>query len=516
MGHNFSSEPVVEKDTERDHNDTFNVAVSSCQGWRTSQEDNHTLMLDLPGHHKAAFFAVYDGHGSARVSKHASESLWQHLTGNEAYIKGSFKEALENSFLAFDREVNESYNAQLAGTTAVCVLIVDNVVYCANIGDSRAVASVNCQCFPLSYDHKPENPHELKRILAAGGYVLGNRVNGNLALSRAFGDFHYKGNVQLPADQQIVSPCPDVTDLELTDDVDFLVLACDGIWDVLSSEEVVEFVIARLEQEMEPGLICEELTTRCLATDYELVIGCDNMTVLLICYTRGRTWEEFCEDIHTKNATKPKQITRAKPDSTTEVNQNLDMSSMGVNNSGGPPPSYYSEISDSTRESDNPVLEDSSANAEVPDDNVPEETSTGEQCENNETDAKQDNTEDDMVSHTGCFDQEEQNNGLKQCTSPLETGVSSSEGAEIISKEHTIVLDEVGADPAENLEHDQPDEVLTLNENDDSQTEDKTGGVTLEVHLGSGEEENEDDDEASNDNAENNPTDETGDGEGES
>lgn len=321
MGQNFSSEPVIEKVTEREQDDTFNVAVSSCQGWRMTQEDNHSLMLELPGEHKAAFFAVFDGHGSARVSKHASESLWRHLVENEMYIKGNFKEALEQAFLTFDREVNDSYNAQLAGTTAVCLLVVNNVIYCANIGDSRGVASVNCRSMPLSYDHKPENPQELKRILAAGGYVLGNRVNGNLALSRAFGDFHYKGNDQLPPEQQIVSPCPDIKTLELNDDVDFLVLACDGIWDVLSSAEVVEFILFRLENQQEPGTICEQLTTRCLATDYELVIGCDNMTVLLICYTRGRSWAEYCTDIFNKNSIRMGMPSR-KP-------HNLDPSASG-------------------------------------------------------------------------------------------------------------------------------------------------------------------------------------------
>lgn len=333
MGQNFSSEPVVEKETERDHNDTFNVAVSSCQGWRMSQEDNHSLMLDLPGDHKAAFFAVYDGHGSARVSKHASEGLWRHLVENEMYIKGNFEEALQKSFLTFDREVNESYNAQLAGTTAVCLLVVNNTIYCANIGDSRGVASVNCECVPLSHDHKPENPQELKRILAAGGYVLGNRVNGNLALSRAFGDFHYKGNEQLPPEQQIVSPYPDVKKLELNGDLDFLVLACDGIWDVLSSEEVIEFVITRLEQSMEPGLICEQLTTRCLATDYELVIGCDNMTVLLVCYTRGRSWMDYCTDIFNKNTTRLGTPGRIRPSPSDESNTASNESNTASNES---------------------------------------------------------------------------------------------------------------------------------------------------------------------------------------
>jgi len=305
MGQSFSTEPVVEKETERAENETFKAAVSSCQGWRVSQEDNHSLILELPqSEHKASFFAVYDGHGSALVSKLASEDLWRHLIGNPNFKKGDFKEALEQAFLSFDKEVDENYTPQLAGTTAVCVLIVDNVIYCANIGDSRAVASVNCECEPLSYDHKPDNPDELKRILAAGGYVLGNRVNGNLALSRAFGDFHYKSNDQLEPQDQIVSPCPDIKRIELNDSVDFIVLACDGIWDVLTSEEVVKFVISRLEQGIEPGLICEQLTTKCLATDYELVIGCDNMTVLLVCHTRGRSWSDYCTDIFNKNTEK--------------------------------------------------------------------------------------------------------------------------------------------------------------------------------------------------------------------
>lgn len=388
MGQNFSSEPVVEKETERDHNETFNVAVSSCQGWRMSQEDNHSMILNMPGPHKAAFFAVYDGHGSSRVSKHASENLWRHILDNEKYSKGNFKEALEEAFLAFDREVNESFNAQLAGTTAVCFLVVDNSIYCANIGDSRAVACINCECVPLSYDHKPENPQELKRILAAGGYVLGNRVNGNLALSRAFGDFHYKGNEQLPAEQQIVSPFPEVKSIELNDDVDFILLACDGIWDVLSSEEVVEFVISRLEQSMEPGLICEQLTTRCLATDYELVIGCDNMTVLLICYTRGRSWVDFCTDIFNKHTTRLggairtrdtatfESVERTGPDIVYTTNQentgenlkeqeitNITKSLMGINSISGTCSSEFQEAAQKEEEGENSKL----SNQDAPD-----------------------------------------------------------------------------------------------------------------------------------------------------
>jgi protein phosphatase PTC2/3 len=107
----------------------------------------------------------------------------------------------------------------------------------------------------LSYDHKPNNELETKRILAAGGWVELNRVNGNLALSRALGDFVFKKNEAKKAEEQIVTAFPDVDIKEITNDHEFIVLACDGIWDVLSNEEVVEFVRSRIAQEIEPEIV---------------------------------------------------------------------------------------------------------------------------------------------------------------------------------------------------------------------------------------------------------------------
>lgn len=83
---------------------------------------------------------------------------------------------------------------------------------------------------PLSFDHKPQNEGEKARICAAGGFVDFGRVNGNLALSRAIGDFEFKKSADLPPEQQIVTAFPDVTIHELSDDDEFLVIACDGQW----------------------------------------------------------------------------------------------------------------------------------------------------------------------------------------------------------------------------------------------------------------------------------------------
>lgn len=104
----------------------------------------------------------------------------------------------------------------------------------------------------LSFDHKPNNEKETQRIKDAGGWVAFNRVNGSLALSRALGDFVYKQNEEKKPEEQIVTAYPDVETVDLTDDHEFIVLACDGIWDVMSNERVVEFVRQRIAQKILP------------------------------------------------------------------------------------------------------------------------------------------------------------------------------------------------------------------------------------------------------------------------
>jgi len=194
----------------------------------------------------------------------------------------------------------------MAGTTAVVVLLKNNRLYCGNVGDSRAIISVNGLAEPLSYDHKPANESEARRIIAAGGWVEFNRVNGNLALSRALGDFVFKRNEDMPAEEQIVTANPDIITRDLTSDVEFMVLACDGIWDVMSNQEVIDYCRDRLAVGMETEMVCEELLTRCLAPDSQMGgLGCDNMTVVLVCLLQNGTWAQFCEKCSHQRAPSP-------------------------------------------------------------------------------------------------------------------------------------------------------------------------------------------------------------------
>lgn len=115
--------------------------------------------------------------------------------------------AMQKGFLAIDEAMlhEESLRDVMAGSTAVAVIIRDGKLYCANAGDSRAVGYANGKIEVLSYDHKPNNEIELKRISEGGGFVEFNRVNGNLALSRAVGDFVFKRNADKSAQEQIVT-----------------------------------------------------------------------------------------------------------------------------------------------------------------------------------------------------------------------------------------------------------------------------------------------------------------------
>ena len=116
-------------------------------------------------------------------------------------------------------------------------------VICANAGDSRTVLAKNGIAVDLSVDHKPDDVNEMRRIQNAGGFVEDGRVNGMLALSRALGDFEYKNNPMFKAKDQVVSAFPDVKIVPITSDAQFVLLACDGIWDVKTSQEAITYCL---------------------------------------------------------------------------------------------------------------------------------------------------------------------------------------------------------------------------------------------------------------------------------
>ncbi|PGH19155.1 hypothetical protein AJ80_04235 [Polytolypa hystricis UAMH7299] len=282
------------------------------QGWRISMEDAHAAVLDLQSKYldkshrptspdeRMSFFGVYDGHGGEKVALFAGDNVHKIVAKQDAFAKGDIEQALRDGFLATDRAILEDpkYEEEVSGCTASVAIISKEKIRVANAGDSRSVLGVKGRAKPLSFDHKPQNEGEKARISAAGGFVDFGRVNGNLALSRALGDFEFKKSAELSPEQQIVTAYPDVTTHAITDDDEFLVVACDGIWDCRSSQSVIEFVRRGIAAKQDLHRICENMMNNCLASNSETGgVGCDNMTMVIIGLLYGKTKEEWYQQI---------------------------------------------------------------------------------------------------------------------------------------------------------------------------------------------------------------------------
>jgi len=172
-----------------------------------------------------------------------------------------------------------------AGCTSVCAVISGNKLTVANAGDSRVVlCRADGITEAMSYDHKPMQETEMRRITDAGGFVNQfGRVNGNLNLSRSIGDLKYKQVPNIPPSGQMITAEPDIKQVELKPDDEFIILACDGIWDCLSNEEAVKFVRDRIDTQT-PIEIGTDMLDQIVSTDPRETqgIGGDNMTVMIV------------------------------------------------------------------------------------------------------------------------------------------------------------------------------------------------------------------------------------------
>ncbi|KAJ9450549.1 putative protein phosphatase 2C T23F11.1 [Diplonema papillatum] len=258
------AKPVTDKYSSSLENDLLAVGATGMQGWRKSMEDAHTTVLKLEGgpDGPCAFFGVFDGHCGHDSARYCGRLMHQKVASTEEFKKGCYEAALKRGFLDLDAELLKENAWHGSGCTAVCCLVTsDGRIIVGNAGDSRSVLSRGAQAHPLSFDHKPTDEKEKARIFQAGSFVSGGRVNGNLALSRAVGDFSFKQNAALTPEQQAITADPDVTTTTLTAEDDFIILACDGIWDVLNNEEAIDFVRNRIDRQ-EIAKVCEDVCDR--------------------------------------------------------------------------------------------------------------------------------------------------------------------------------------------------------------------------------------------------------------
>ncbi|XP_017052699.1 protein phosphatase 1B isoform X2 [Drosophila ficusphila] len=264
----FLEKPETEKKVEQGSGNGLRYCLSSMQGWRLEMEDAHSAVCSLMEPFKDwAYFGVFDGHAKFSMLR--------------------FPEGIKEGFLQLDEDLRKVNNDKPGGSTATCAFISPDKIYLANCGDSRAVISRGGATYISTIDHKPFSNIERDRIQKAGGSVMIKRVNGTLAVSRALGDFDFKRDQSRSQVDQMVSPEPDVTVCDRLESDEFIIIACDGIWDVMSSSEVSEFIGSRLLVTKDIPMIVNSVMDICLHRGSR-----DNMTLLLILLPGAPTLDE--------------------------------------------------------------------------------------------------------------------------------------------------------------------------------------------------------------------------------
>jgi serine/threonine protein phosphatase PrpC len=287
----YLSQPDVKKVTEMGADARFQYSATSMQGWRNQQEDSHIADLKLPN--GEAIFGVFDGHGGKEVAVWVEKKFVETFKKLPEYKNGDYENALRKCFIMMDemmqKDSSVASSCMSTGCTACVCLITKDSVICANSGDSRSVLARGPSALEMSEDHKPENTGEQRRIEAAGGFVEDGRVRGILSLSRALGDLEYKQNRKVNVEAQMITCVPEIKKVELMGEDKFLVIACDGIWDCLSSQECISLMhrkikerksvekSAQVVEDMFDQIICKDVhDPNCDGT------GTDNMTCILI------------------------------------------------------------------------------------------------------------------------------------------------------------------------------------------------------------------------------------------
>ncbi|GAB2298512.1 hypothetical protein Dimus_032575 [Dionaea muscipula] len=262
-------------------------------GPRRCMEDEHIRIDDLSLHlgqfftcpKPNAFYGVFDGHGGSEAAAYLKENVMRFFFEDVNFPQASevdelFLEEVEDSikkaFLLADLSLADDCSvSSSSGTTALTALIFGRLLMVANVGDCRAVLCRNGEAIDLSQDHRPTYPSERRRVEELGGFVDDGYLNGVLSLSRALGDWDMKfpkgSTSPLIAD-------PEFRQITLTEDDEFLIIGCDGIWDVMSSQQAVSITRRGLRHHNDPEQSAQDLIMEALRLN-----TFDNLTVIVVC-----------------------------------------------------------------------------------------------------------------------------------------------------------------------------------------------------------------------------------------
>ncbi|CAK7338534.1 unnamed protein product [Dovyalis caffra] len=258
-------------------------------GGRPYMEDTHICIGDLAkkfgynllSEQAISFYGVFDGHGGKSAAHFVREHLPRVIVA-DADFPVKLEKVVTKSFIETDAAFENSCSLESgrsSGTTALTAMIFGRSLLVANAGDCRAVLSRGGIAKEMSEDHRPCCVKERSRIESLGGYIDDGYLNGLLGVTRALGDWHLEGLKKKGDKSGPLSAEPELKLVTLTREDEFLIIGSDGIWDVYSNQNAVDFVRKRLQEHNDVKQCCREMIGEALKRG-----AIDNLTVVIVSF----------------------------------------------------------------------------------------------------------------------------------------------------------------------------------------------------------------------------------------
>ena len=212
---------------------SFGYKENPNRAYRDYMEDKSRVIQNINGDKNNHLFCLFDGHGGVNVSQFLQENFYKYF--KEIFPITNPEENFKELFRTLDLKIKDLNLLSMGATACIIYITKENgkrVLYSANIGDTRSLLISSNDYKRLSYDHRATDSNEYNRIIKNGGIVFAGRVYGSLMLSRAFGDWELK-NYGVISD-------PYVTKTYINDNDKYIIIATDGVWDILDDSDVYE------------------------------------------------------------------------------------------------------------------------------------------------------------------------------------------------------------------------------------------------------------------------------------
>ena len=280
INNNISNQPKVQEYTTT--KEFYSIKQSSTVlefSYREDQnianedtmEDKGLSIENFLGDKNQILFELFDGHGGMSISHYLQNNFDRVYRKNLKIFKNDYENCFKTTFKELDIEIKKLDLVSMGSTACIIHIIKETpsklVVHCANCGDTRASLISPMKFKRLSYDHRADDEEEKRRVQNSGGTIINNRVMGALMLSRAFGDFELKSfGVKC-------EPYYSYTEIDLNEKNQFVILACDGVWDLNTESDFQQLIMFCNDSEM----LCSTIIKNTLRKD-----AWDNLSVFAI------------------------------------------------------------------------------------------------------------------------------------------------------------------------------------------------------------------------------------------